>query len=106
MRKATLAENAGGLPGMFLNAVNKNTFTVGNFVFAEDPNIDSDILIHEKNHISQYEVAGPLFLPGYVVNQVIGWGLSKIFGGSTRKYNVFESRAATLREFNDYGWLG
>ena len=59
-------ENCGGLASLFLNTVDKQAFTVGSFVFANDE-LRPRLQRHELCHIPQWEFFGMWFIPQYLL---------------------------------------
>lgn len=67
--------------------------TFGHVVLARDQAALDDTRAHERVHVRQYEVWGPLFIPAYVASSIWAW----LRGGDPYLDNIFE-REAFLKE--------
>lgn len=63
--------------------------TLGHVVLGRSEDLLAAVRAHERVHVRQYEVLGPLFLPAYAIASLVAW----VRGGNAYRDNAFERAA-------------
>ncbi len=74
-----------------------SAMTLGHVVIARDQAALDATRIHERVHVAQYELWGPLFIPAYLVASV----LALARGGDVYRDNAFEAEAFAVESRSD-----
>jgi hypothetical protein len=70
MRLVQIHENVGGLGALLLNVLQADAFTLGSHIFTTQESIYPVTYRHERGHVTQYDILGPLLLPLYFTNHL------------------------------------